>query len=150
MVVICHLTAMVHLIATKQTHNAKQTAEIIFDRVYKLHGLPKHIVSDRDKLFMSEFWSRLHELTGVQLRMSSAYHPQSDGTTERANRTMTQMLRQCVRSDQRDWASRLPAIEFAMNSAHSATTGYAPFYLSHSRMPRSMIWNRNSPEYPGV
>lgn len=75
MVVICHLTSMVHLIPTRQTYKARDIAEVMFDRVYKLHGMPKHIVSDRDSLFTSIFWNRLNELTRIQLRMSSAYHP---------------------------------------------------------------------------
>lgn len=149
LVVICHLTSMVHLIPTKQTYKAKDIAEVLFDNVYKLHGMPKNIVSDRDSLFTSIFWNRLNQLTGVELRMSSAYHPQSDGATERANRTMTQMLCQCVGSSQKDWAIRLPAIEFAMNSACSSTTGFAPFMLNNGRMPLSMIWNKDT-EFPGV
>jgi len=124
-------------------------AEVMFNRVYKHHGMPAHIVSDRDTLFTSTFWKKLNDLTGVELRMSPSFHPQSDGATERANRTMTQMLRQCVSPHQRDWVTKLPAIEFAINSARSATTGYAPFVLNGGRMPASMIWNANS-EFPGV
>ena len=96
MVVICHLTSLVHLIPTKQTYHAKDIAEVIFDRVYKHHRMPKNIVSDCDTLFTSTFWWQLHELTNTELWMSLAYHPQSDGTTEWANCTMTQMERQCM------------------------------------------------------
>lgn len=149
MVTICHLTSLVHLVPILQTYRAKDIAEVIFDRVYKHHGMPKHIVSDRDTLFTSTFWQTLHSLTGTELRISSSYHPQSDGATERANRTMTQMLRQCVDIDQKNWATKLPAIEFAMNSASSATTGFPPFLLTNGQMPRSMIWDQNT-EYPGV
>lgn len=149
MVVICHLTFMVHLIPMKQTYRTKDIAEVIFDRVYKLHRMPKNIVSDRDTLFTSTFWQRLNELTGMELRMSSSYHPQSDGTTAHANQTMTQMLHQCVSSNQKDWVTRLPAIEFAMNSTSSQTTGYAPFVLNYGQMPQSMIWPSNT-EYSGV
>ena len=148
-VIIDHLTSMVHLTPTKQDYGARQLAEVIFDTVYKLHGLPTKIISDRDSLFTSTFWRRLHELLGVEIRLSTAYHPQTDGATERANRTMTQMLRQCVRADQRDWAEKLPAIEFALNSARSETTGFSPFFLNYARQPRSMIWNTAS-DYPGV
>jgi hypothetical protein len=88
---------------------------------------------------------------GIELKMSSAYHPQTDGAAERANRTITQMLRQCIAADQKDWALKLPAIEFALNSACSDTTGFSPFFLNTRRMPRSMIWNSGeSTEYPGV
>src|ERR1700761_7771076 len=148
-VVIDHLTSMVHLMPTKQMYRAADMAEVIFEGVYKLHGLPEIIVSDRDSLFTSIFWQKLHTLINTELRLSSAYHPQTDGATERANRTMTQMLRQCVELHQKDWVSRLPGIEFAMNTARSDTTGFSPFFLNYGRVPRPMIWNAKS-EYPGV
>ena len=150
-VVICLLTGMVHLVPSRINYNATQLAELVFENIYKIHGLPKNIISDRDVLFTSTFWSRLHRLIGTKLRMSSAYHPQSDGSTERANRTVTQMLRQGIQPDQKDWVSKLPAIEFAINSARSESTGYAPFFLNFGRMPRSMIWESASrDEYPSV
>ncbi|TFY51530.1 hypothetical protein EVJ58_g10514 [Rhodofomes roseus] len=150
-VVIDLLTAMVHLIPSRINYTAKNIAELIFAEIYKLHGMPKAIISDRDVLFTSSFWSHLHRLVGVELRMSSAYHPQSDGSTERANRTVTQMLRQCISPNQRDWVTKLPAIEFAINLARSESTGYAPFFLNTGRMPRPMIWNNPSTdEYPAV
>lgn len=117
MVVICLLTAMVHLIPSRSTYTAKQVDELMFEEIYKHHGLPRSIVSDRDSLFTSLFWKHLHRLVGTQLRMSSAYHPQMDGLTERANRTVTQMLRQCINEKQTDWVVRLLAVEFAINSA---------------------------------
>ena len=150
-VVICLLTSMVHLIPSRINYNATQLAELMFEHVYKMHGLPKNIISDRDVLFTSVFWSRLHNLIGTRLRMSSAYHPQSDGATERANRTVTQMLRQCIHPNQKDWVAHLPAIEFAINSARSVSTGYAPFFLNFGRMPRTMIWDSApSTEFPAI
>lgn len=150
-VVICLLTSMVHLVPSRTNYNASQLAELMFEHVYKLHGLPKNIISDRDVLFTSIFWKHLHRLIGTKLRLSSAYHPQSDGSTERANRTITQMLRQCVHSNQKDWVAKLPAIEFAINSARSESTGFAPFFLNSGRMPRSMIWDSpSSTEFPSV
>ena len=116
-IVICLLTSMVHLIPSRTNYNASQLAELMFEHVYKLHGLPKNIISDRDVLFTSTFWGQLHRLMGSKLRLSSAYHPQSDGSTERANHTITQMLQQCVHPNQKDWVAKLPAIEFAINSA---------------------------------
>jgi hypothetical protein len=133
--VIDRLTGMIHLIPSRQTFNARQIAEMLFGEVYWLHGIPKSIISDRDTLFNSTFWRHLHELVGVKLHMSSAYHPESDGATEWANRTITQMLRQCVDRDQRNWVNRLPAIEFAINSAQSEVTGYAPFFLNYGYVP---------------
>ena len=144
-VVICLLTAMVELIPSHTSYKAKDIAELMFENVYKHHGLPKAIISDRDSLFTSTFWERLNELIGIKLKMSSAYHPETDGATERANRTITQMLRQCVDPKQKDWVSKLPAIQFAINSARSESTGYAPFFLNNGRMPRVMVWNSAKP-----
>jgi hypothetical protein len=150
-VIICLLTAMVHLVPGRINYTARQVAELVFAEVYKHHGLLNSIVSDRDVLFTSTFWKQLHELIGTKLNMSSAYHPESDGSTERANRTVTQMIRQCVSPNQKDWCARLPGIEFAINSATAGSTGYAPFFLNTGRMPRSFIWeSTNSSEYPGV
>jgi hypothetical protein len=150
-VVICLLTAMVELIPSRINYKAQDIAELMFEHVYKHHGLPKTIVSDRDVLFTSTFWGHLHTLIGTKLKMSSAYHPQTDGATERANRTVTQMLRQCINPNQKDWVSKLPTIQFAINSARSESTGYAPFFLNNGRMPRAMIWNSaSSTEYSNV
>jgi hypothetical protein len=142
---------MVHIIPSRINYTARQMAELMFEHIYKLHGLPRFIVSDRDVLFTSTFWKHLHSLVGTKLNMSSAYHPQSDGGTERANRTVTHMLRQCIDANQKDWVSKLPAIEFAMNSARSESSGYSPFFLNNGRMPRSLLWNIDRDrEYPGV
>jgi hypothetical protein len=130
LVIIDLFTAMVHLVPARTNYKARHVAELMFEAVYKYHGLPRAIVSDRDVLFTSGFWERLHALTDTKLRLSSAYHPQTDRSTERANRTVTQMLRQCVDAKQKDWVSKLPAIEFAINSARSESTGYAPFFLN--------------------
>ena len=81
--------------------------------------------------------------------MSSAFHPQTDGATECANRTITQMIRQCVSPNQKDWVMRLLAVEFAINSARSSTTGFSPFQLNYGRNPSSLIWKVEE-EYPGV
>ena len=133
-VIIDLLTAMVHLVPSRITYNARETAELVFAEVYKLHGLPKSIVSDRDVLFTSAFWTHLNKMIGMNHRMSSAYHPQSDGATKCANRTIGQMLRSCISSTQRDWVSKLPAIEFAINVSRSETTGYVPFFLNLGRI----------------
>ena len=148
-IVIDLLTTMVHLVATKQTYKATDMAEVVFDTVYKLHGLLERIISDRDLLFTSHFWRKLHNLPNVDLRISSTFHPQTDSATERANETMTQMLCQCVSANQKDWVMKLPATEFAMNSARSSMTGFTPFYLNYRQNPSPMIW-KGEEVYPGV
>lgn len=100
---------------------------------------------------MSTFWGHLHKLLGTKLQMSSAYHPQTDGSTEHANHMVTQMLRQCINEKQTDWVAKLPAIEFAINSAHSESTGFAPFFLNAGQMLHSMIWNSAlANEFPSI
>ena len=116
-VIIDLLTAMVHLVPTQQTYKATDMAEVVFDSVFKLHRLPEWIISDRDSLFTSHFWKKLHSLLNIELQLSSAFYPQTDGATECANQTMTQMLCQCVSPKQKDWVKKLPTIEFAMNPA---------------------------------
>jgi hypothetical protein len=88
---------------------------------------------------------------GFELKMSSTYHLETDGSTKCANCTVTQMLRQCVCLDQKDGMIKLPAIEFVINSGRSESTGYAPFFLDMGWMPRSMIWDlAEHREYPGI
>ena len=102
-------------------------------------------------LFTSTFWNHLHKLIGTKLKLLSAYHLQTNGSTERANRTLTQMLRQCIDPNQKDWVAKLLAIQFAINSARSESTGYAPSFLNNGHMPRAMIWNTaSSNEYSNV
>lgn len=81
-VIIDLLTGMVHIVPSRTDYTARNVAELVFSEVYRYHGLPRAIVSDRDSYFTSTFWTHLHELIGTQLRMSSAYHPESDGSTE--------------------------------------------------------------------
>jgi dihydroxyacid dehydratase/phosphogluconate dehydratase len=94
---------MVHLIRSRTDYTAPQIAKLIFAEVYKQHGLPQNIISDCDVLFTSNFWMALHELLGVKLSMSSAYHPETDGMTERANRTITQMIQKLHKHRSEGW-----------------------------------------------
>ena len=128
---------MVHLVPSRVNYNAVQVAELIFAEVYRLHGLPKRIISNRDMLFTSKFWQKLNQLIRIKTHLSSAYHPESDGSTERANRTITQMIHNCIREDQTDWVQCLPAIEFTINISCSEATGFAPFFLNTGRMPEN-------------
>ena len=150
-VVICLLTAMVYLIPSWTNYNTIQLAKLMFEHIYKLHGLPQNIISNQDMLFTSTFWDQLHRLISTQLHMSSAYHPQSDRLTEQANHTVTQMLHQYIHPNQKDWVLQLPAIKFAINSTQSASTGYAPFFLNFRQMPQSMLWSSTpSVEFPAI
>ena len=83
---------MVHFAPTKTTAMAPDTARLFFDHIFRLHGLPKAIVSDHDAKFTSKFWQTLFQTLGTKLAMSTAFHPQTDGQTKRANRTLEDML----------------------------------------------------------
>ena len=142
------LTKMVHFAACKTSIDAPQLAQLMFDTVVRLHGMPRSIVSDRDVRFTSRFWRALWNKMGTKLSMSTAYHPQTDGQTERANRTLEEMLRAYVSYQQDDWDEQLTAMEIACNISKQASTGYSPFYLNHGQdinLPIDQI-NLNEPE----
>ena len=107
--------------------------------VFRRHGLPKQIVSDRGSVFDNKFFASVCELLGVSHTMSTAYHPQTDGQTERSNRTLEDMLRAFVSPSQDDWDLKLPCCEFAVNNAWNAATGSTPFFLSQGSHPRSPV-----------
>jgi hypothetical protein len=130
MVVIDLLTHLVHLIPSHIMYTAKQVAEMVFVEVYEHHGLPRKIISNQDKYFTSLFWEHLHKLIGTELGLSSAYHPQTDGSSERTIQTVEQMLCQCLQPDQKDWVQHLPAVEFVINCMRSGVTGFSPFFLN--------------------
>ena len=127
------LSKMVHLVATKTAVTAPQLAEIFWTTVVRHHGLPSSIVSDRDPRFTGHFWRTLWKCLGTQLTMSTAFHPQTDGQTERANRTLEEMLRSYVSFQQKDWDEHLVAAELAFNASKHASTGFTPFYLNGGR-----------------
>jgi len=135
-VVICRLTSMVHLIPVTVTIKASELAFLYLAQIVRLHGLPLSIVSDRDSKFTSKFWTELHRLVGTKLRMSTSFHPQTDGASERAIRSVSQILRSMVSADQTDWVEKVPLAEFAINSAVSASTGFSPFELNLGYQPR--------------
>ncbi|KAJ9525206.1 hypothetical protein QJQ45_020746, partial [Haematococcus lacustris] len=133
--VVDKLSKMIHLIPTTTTATAHDTARLFFDHIFKHHGLPEAIISDRDPKFTSDFWTSLFHLTGTRLLLSSAYHPQTDGQTERANRTVEDMLRPYVNDHKTDWDQHLAAVEFAYNSSEHVGTGFTPFYLNYGQHP---------------
>ncbi len=101
--------------------------------MYRLHGIPADIVSDRGTLITSNFWKELQRLLGTKLRMSTAFHPETDGQTERANRVLHEVLRHVVDASQSNWDEMLAGAELAMNTSVRSSTGESPFVLSHGR-----------------
>ena len=134
-VVLCRLTSMVHLVPIKTTTMASELAWLYIREIVRLHGLAESIVSDRDSKFTSKFWRETHKLLGTKLLMSTSFHPQTDGASERAIRSVAQILRATVRPDQQDWSEKIPMVEFALNSAISNSSGFAPFELNYGYTP---------------
>jgi hypothetical protein len=134
-VITCRLTSMVHLVPVHTTTKASELAWLFIRDLVCLHGLPSSIISDRDSKFTSKFWSEVHRILGVKLLMSTSFHPQTDGVSERVNRTTTQILRSTVHPDQKDWRLRLPMTEFAINSSINGSTRYSPFFLNYGYSP---------------
>ena len=124
------LTKMVHYVATTTSVTAPQLATIFMREVVRLHGVPESILSDRDPRFTAHFWRAFWSQLGTTLTMSTAYHPQTDGQTERANRTLEEMLRARINFQQTDWDEHLATAELAINNAKQASTGFSPFYLN--------------------
>jgi transposase InsO family protein len=103
LVVVDRLTKYAHFIALKHPYTAATVAKLFMENVVKIHGLPQSIVSDRDSVFLSAFWKQLFEVYKVDLKFSTAYHPQSDGQTERVNQCLEMYLRCLVQDSPKDW-----------------------------------------------
>ncbi|GAA5994049.1 hypothetical protein JCM11641_000613, partial [Rhodosporidiobolus odoratus] len=124
------LTGYTRLLACKATDGAKEVAEHVFrGGWFCLFGLPERLVSDRDKLFTSKFWRTLHRRVGLHFQLSTSFHPETDGRSERTNKTVVQVLRQYVSRQQKDWVRYLSTTEFAINAAVNDATGSTPFEL---------------------
>jgi hypothetical protein len=121
--------------ASRVTDTARDVAILFIKEVVSKHGVPLSIISDRDPKFTSEFWQEFTKLIGIDLKMSTAMHPQTDGQTERMNRTLEEMLRHYVDYNQRNWDELLPMVEFAYADSVQTSTGMTPFYADLGRHP---------------
>ena len=137
LVFVCRLTKMVHFVPTTTTVGGEATASLYRDHVFKLHGLASELVSDRGTQFNNAFMRTLTRLLGTRQALSTAFHPQTDGQTERVNRVLEEMLRHFNSPRQDDWDEYLSLAEFAVNNAKHASTGQSPFFLVYGRNPRT-------------
>jgi transposase InsO family protein len=138
-VVVDILTKVAHFIPVKTTFNANQLAQLYMSRIVSLQGVPKSITSDRGSLFTSTFWLRLHQALGTMLKHSTAYHPQTDGQTERVNQILEDMLRSCALSHGPKWEDSLPYAEFSYNNSYQASLKMSPFEALYGRMCRTPL-----------
>lgn len=136
LVVIDKLTKYAHFICLSHPYTAITVAQAFLSNIYKLHGMPTVIISDRDRVFTSSFWQELFKLTETTLNMSSAYHPQTDGQTERLNQCLETYLRCMVQACPTKWAQWIPLAEFWYNSTYHSAHGLTPFQALYGHPPR--------------
>ncbi|WVZ58910.1 hypothetical protein U9M48_009129 [Paspalum notatum var. saurae] len=118
-------------------------AELYISRIVCLHGVPKRIISDRDSQFTSHFWEQLHDSLDTKLRFSTAYHPQTDGQTERTNQILEDMLRACAIHYGPSWDKCLPYAEFFYNNNYQASLKKSPFEALYGKRCRTpLFWNQ--------
>ncbi|WVZ58303.1 LOW QUALITY PROTEIN: hypothetical protein U9M48_008586, partial [Paspalum notatum var. saurae] len=140
LVVVDKLTKYSHFMPLVHPFTALQVAQLFVDQIYKLHGLPQILISDRDRIFTSAVWQELFRLTGTTLMMSSSYHPQTDGQTERVNQCLENFLRCVVHSCPRKWHKWIALAEFWYNTTFHSALGRSPFevLVRWTSLPDSM------------
>ena len=139
MVVVDRFSKMAHFVPCSKTSDATRVAQLYFQEVVCLHGLPKSIVSDRDVRFTSHFWRTLCGMLGTKLKFSTAYHRQIYGLTEVVNRSLGNLLRSLVGDNLTTWDLVIPCAEFAYNAWANRTTGMSPFEVAHGLVPRKPV-----------
>jgi len=135
MVVVDQFSKMAHFILTKDEAMAQETGRLFLSHIFKHHGLPKDIMSDRDPKFTSKFWWALWKRMGSELKMNTSFRPQTDGQTERVNLVIQQFLRNYVAADQQDWVDHLELAEIGWTT--SSTPLYPPFSVGSWERPSS-------------
>ncbi|KAL0309707.1 UNVERIFIED_CONTAM: Transposon Ty3-G Gag-Pol polyprotein [Sesamum radiatum] len=135
MVVVDRFTKYSHFLALTHPFSAELVARIFMDNVYKLHGLPTNIVTDRDKIFTSSFWKELFKLLGTNLNLSTAYHPQSDGQTERVNQCVENYLRCMCHLRPSQWHKWLSLAEYWYNTNFHTGLKLTPFQALYGYVP---------------
>lgn len=159
-VVVDKLTKYAYFFPIAADYTASQVADVFFREIFRLHGLPKTIVSDRDRRFMSFFWQELFRLTSTELTPSTSYHPQTDGQTEIVNKWIEGYLRNYVAGQQCAWVCWLYLGEFCYNTTHHMSIDMSPFHalygydamtfmdlaLGDSRAPLAQDWLQENQE----
>jgi len=142
MVVVDRLTKMAHFIPFRCLPTASIAADAFISNIFKLHGFPDSIISDRGSQFTSEFWNRLCKLLDITHSLSTSNHPETDGQTERVNGILEQYLRCFINKRQNNWVDLLPFAEFAYNNTLHQSIYQSPFFANYGFNPKF------SPEFP--
>ena len=138
-VIVDRLTKSAHFLVVRMTFTLEEFCRLYIREIVRLHGVPVSIVSDRDPRFTAQFWKSFQKAMGTQLSMSTAFHPQTDGQSERTIQILEDMLRACVLDLKGSWEEHLPLIEFAYNNSYQASIQMAPYEALYGRPCRSPI-----------
>ncbi|KAD4585520.1 hypothetical protein E3N88_23121 [Mikania micrantha] len=138
-VIVDRLTKSAHFLPIRETYSSEKLSELFVKEIVARHGVPLSIVSDRDTRFTSRFWKKFHEQMGTRLCLSTAYHPQTDGQTERTIQTLEDMLRACVIDFGGNWDDHLPLVEFSYNNSYNASIGMPPYEMLYGRRCRTPL-----------
>lgn len=139
MVVVDRFSKMAHFIACHMMNDAVQIANLYFREIFRLHGVPKSMVSDRDVKFLSHFWLTLWRKLGTKLKFSTSSHPQTNEQTEVTNRTLGSLLRALITTNLKQWEDLLPRAEFAYNRAPNKTICISPFMVVYGLNPTTPL-----------
>jgi transposase InsO family protein len=145
LVIVDRFTKYAIMVPFRRDYTAQQLAYVLKDRLIREHGIPRTIISDRDKLFTSNYWATLMAEIGIQRKLSTAYHPQTDGQTERTNRTMKTYLKIYSNTKQNNWVSLLAMAQMAYNNKISEATGQTPYFANHGKHPNLFTRTLPSP-----
>ena len=138
-IIVDRLTKSAHILPVKMTENMEALGMLYIQEIVRLHGVPVSIVSDRDPRFVSQFWKGLQRALGTDIRLSTAFHPQTDGQTERTIQLLEDMLRACTLDFTGNWERHLPLVEFAYNNSYQASIEMAPYEALYGRPCRSPV-----------
>jgi transposase InsO family protein len=138
-VVVDRLTKVAHFIPVKTGYSTDKLADLYIDNILRLHRAPKSIVSDRGPQFTAKFWKSFHEAMGTSLDFSTAFHPQTDGQTERVNQILEDLLRACVLTYGTDWEKSLSFAEFSYNNSYQASLRMSPFEALYDRKCNTLL-----------
>src|ERR1700743_371535 len=141
LVVIDRLTKMSHFIPCQKDLNARQFATLFMQHIVRLHGIPRDIITDRGSLFTSELWKETTKNLGIERRLSTAFHPQTDGQTERTNAILEQYLHSYINYQQDNWSNLIAIAEFAYYNVYQETIKTTPFYANYGRNPEHQLMN---------
>ena len=138
--VVCdRFSKMSHFVATTEKTTAEGLARLFRDNVWKLHGLPESVISDRGPQFAAELTRELNKMLGIETKLSMAYHPEIDGQMERTNQELEQYLRMYINHRQNNWAEWLATVEFAFNNKVHIATKSSLFQVNYRKEPRMVL-----------